>query len=296
MSEVADNQALHGEAGDATATHGFESSPGNPGSASYGHLTFAPEGEESWVEPFDLTELAANVLRELDHEVRIDGDWIELPASGLYLLPQLIEFEILKDGNIHVATTVQCNHATMLPRGLFEYQYSTQETFDEAAIAGFSQWARTDLLVLLDATRDSAESCMEMRMEFAARDGQPARSRRVLFGPVAHYGRGPRAPATGESVNDATGNDGGDTAHDFCPCCLLTQSLDTFKPLLEDDALHGLRLFASRDQDGECQSDCRVNGEEWPQGLDALRVYAATWPGEHLEYRKQYVIVQSIID
>lgn len=287
------------EASDSMPGRAFEPSPGNPGSASYGHLTFAPEGEESWVEPFDLTELAANVLRELGHELRVDGDWIELPASGLYLLPQLIEFNIRDDGNIHVATTMQCNHASLLPQGLFEYQYSIQETFDEAAAAGINQWARTDLPVLLDATRASAESCMEMRMEFDPRDGRPARTRRVLFGPVAHYGRVPRDPAAGDADASARaanepGSDDGDDAHEFCPCCLFTQSIDAFQPLLEDDALLGLRLFASRDEDGECQSDCRVNGEEWPRGLNALRAYAATWPGTHLEYRKQYVIVQSV--
>ena len=57
-----------------------------------------------------------------------------------------------------------------------------------------------------------------------------------------------------------------------------------------------LRLFASRDhEDGECQVDCRVNGEDWPQGLDGLRAYAAAWPtapGQTIEFRKQYVIVQ----
>lgn len=275
---------------DAQATHAFEPIPANPGSASYGHLTFAPEGEESWVEPFDLTELAAKVLGELGHEVRVDGDWIELPASGLYLLPQLIEFDIRPDGNIHVATTMQCNHATLLPQGLFEYQYSVQETFDEAAALGFNQWARTDLPVLLDATRDTAESCMQMRMDFPAEGDRPAYARRVLFGPVAHYGRVPREAATNEDGDDD------DSEHDFCPCCLFTNSIDTFKPLLHSEALYGLRLFASRDEDGDCQSDCRANGEEWPQGLAALRAYAATWPGTHMEYRKQYVIVQSVVD
>ncbi|MGH8083548.1 MAG: DUF6348 family protein [Lysobacter sp.] len=263
--------------------HAFEVLPGNPGTDTHGHLRFHDEEGEEWLEPFDLPELAAHTLGELGHAatVREDG-WLELNDSGWHLLPQFIEFHVREDGKIGIATTMQCHHPHWLPQGLFEYQYAIDETFDEAASAGFRKWARTDLPVLLDAARDEPEACMTMSMELAAKDGQPARKRRLLFGPVEHYGQ-PQPAADGSE------------AEDFCPCCLFTKSIDAFEPLLYDDRFYGLRVFASRDHDGGvCKADCRVNGEEWPQALDALRAYASGWPaGDGMEYRKQYVVVQN---
>jgi hypothetical protein len=52
---------------------------------------------------------------------------------------------------------------------------------------GFDQWARTDLVTILDALKPGPESCMMMEMAFSERGGQPARlrhdrgSRRVGF-------------------------------------------------------------------------------------------------------------------
>ncbi|MEH6418737.1 DUF6348 family protein [Pseudomonas sp. CGJS7] len=277
----------------ASASPNFEPLPANPGSDTHGHLRFVDEDGEEWLEPFDLPELAAQILNELGHEARVGEDgWLELSGSGWRLLPQFIEFHERDDGNIGTATTVQCNHPTLSPLGLFEYQYAIHETFDEAAGAGFRKWARTDLPALLDAERDEPDACMTMSMELPEKDGQPARKRRLLFGPVEHFGRQEPAAADQQDGQDA------EEAEDFCPCCLFTKSIDAFDPLLRSDRFYGVRLFASNDpSDGKRQADCRVNGEEWAQAQDALRAYAATWPaGAGLEYRKQYVIVQNLAD
>ncbi|SDY41136.1 hypothetical protein SAMN04487939_10219 [Lysobacter sp. yr284] len=282
----------------------------NPGGSPAGHLRFEDERGETYLEPFDLVETLAAVLGEHgQHAHAYDNGWIEIGDDGLFAFPQLVDFTELDGGTIRTASTVQCNHPRLFPQGLFEYQHATGETFDDSVKRGFEQWARTDLLALLDAARAEPEACMTMRMEFGGEDGAPRRARRIVFGPVASFGRAQQAAADaardgggaaarnadGEETDAcAAGEDG--QAHGFCPCCLLTNSLDAFRPLLEDQGLFALRLFASRDhQDGECQADCRVNGEDWPQGLDGLRDYAARWPsapGQTIEFRKQYVIVQ----
>jgi hypothetical protein len=277
-----------------TSAHAFEVLAQNPGTDTHGHLRFTGADGEEWLEPFDLPELAANVLRELGHATLMHEDgWLELTESGLHLLPQFIEFHLREDERIGTATTIQCNHPQLLPQGLFEYQYAIEETFDEAVTSGFRKWAHTDLPVLLDAASAEPRSCMTMSMELPAEDGRPARKRRLLFGPVEHFGQ-PQRDADADA--DASADEDTDTdEEDFCPCCLFTKSIDAFEPLLRSDQFYGLRLFASHDNaGGECQADCRVNGEEWPQGLDALRAYAARWPAATgLEYRKQYVIVQN---
>jgi hypothetical protein len=120
-------------------------------------------------------------------------------------------------------------------------------------------------------------------MEFPAKDGKAARTRRAILGPVAHFmEKPPEAAAQAQEE------------HPFCPCCLLTNSFEAFRDLLEGDGFFCLRMFAARDQDGAAQADCRVNGEDWETGAEALRHYAGAWPAAGYEFRKQYVVLQTI--
>lgn len=266
----------------------------NPGGSPAGHLRFQDETGETYLEPFDLVQTLAETLAALGQRAHVyENGWIEIGDDAMFAFPQLVEFTELDGGGIRTACTIQCNHPRLFPQGLFEYQHATGENFDASVKRGFDQWARTDLIALLDAARAEPEACMSMRMEFGGEDGAPKRQRRIVFGPVAHFGRAQQAEAAGEC---ALGEGESEDEHDFCPCCLFTNSLDAFQPLLEADGVFALRLFASHDhQDGECQADCRVNGEDWPQGLDGLLAYADGWPtapGQTMEFRKQYVIVQ----
>ncbi len=48
-----------------------------------------------------------------------------------------------------------------------------------------------------------------------------------------------------------------------------------------------------RDESGAPGADCRINGEDYEPGMEALRAYVATWPGAGVEYRKQYVFLHT---
>jgi hypothetical protein len=138
---------------------------------------------------------------------------------------------------------------------------------------------QTDFVTLLEATQDKPVKCTQMQMEFPARDGKPAKARRVILGPVSHYAQCPPTPATPEE-------------HPFCSCCLLTRSFEAFKQYIEGDGFFGLRLYAARDQNGQAAADCRINGDEYEPGKAALRKYVSTWPAAGFEFRKQYVVIQ----
>ena len=66
------------------------------------------------------------------------------------------------------------------------------------------------------------------------------------------------------------------------------------KPRVFDDRFYGIRFFAARNSDGVAEADCRINGEDWPPGKEALRAYVAKWPDLGFEFRKQFVIVQNL--
>jgi hypothetical protein len=147
---------------------------------------------------------------------------------------------------------------------------------------------QVDLPVLLEALRDKPEKCMAMMMEFPASADKGARSRRAVLGPAAHFRQ--RQPEKSEWRDES----GEKKQHDFCPCCLLTNSIDAFKPMLESDGFYAIRFYAARDGDGQPQADCRVNGEDFEAGKQALLKYVEKWPAAGVEFRKQYVVLQNM--
>lgn len=253
---------------------------GNPGIGAEARVAFS-DGNRSWTERGDVLRLMERALRELGHETVREKGWLEHRESGFTILPQFVAVEPLEGGGVRSVTTVQVNHPTLVPEGAFEYQHSAGGNVEEAIAQGFSQWVQTDWVTLADALRPMPQDCMLWEMTLPAADARSETVRRAIMGPVAHLQENPWPGEAGGEGEE----------HGFCPCCLITKSFETFKTLLEGDRFYGIRLFALRDNDGETQADCRVNGEDWEPGAAALREYAKTWPGAGFEFRKQYVVM-----
>jgi hypothetical protein len=205
------------------------------------------------------------------------GDWVEF--GGFSLLPQVVNVEPLENSGVKTAITIQIAHDALIPGGTFEYQYSSGTDIRDSIAKAFQSWADLDLPVFLDAQRATAATCMVVQ----ASSGSESRSalppdRRLVFGPTLQMVQNP------ETIKGE---------HDFCPCCLFTNSIDAFDALLKDQAFYGVRLFASRDAEGHIEADCRVNGVDHPAGAAALARYAQSWPDRGAEYRKQYVCIQT---
>ena len=83
---------------------------------------------------------------------------------------------------------------------------------------------------------------------------------------------------------------------EFCECCPFTRSMEAFEPLIKSQENYAIRIFASRDDEGETDADCRVNGEDWDGALESLKNYAATWQGSGMMFRKQYIIIRNAPD
>ena len=196
-------------------------------------------------------------------------------ASGLCVDAEFGEAHARAQGDVRIATRTLAWHPDF-PDGLMEYQHANGRDVRDACRNGFRQWARLDLVAIHDAVAAAQPRCMQMDMAFPATDDAPAHRRRVVLGPIARFG--------GAKQDD-------DPEHPFCPCCLFTHGIESFQPLLQEDEVLGVRLFASRNADGTFEADCRVNGEDYPDGAAALREYAATWAGTGFEFRKQYVVL-----
>lgn len=256
----------------------------NPGNSTEGKVAFS-NGERSWTEKFNLVTLAAAVLKERGYPVIQEKTWLKHPDSGFLLLPRLVGgVQPREDGGVQTTTTMQIHHPQLAPDGVFEYQHSIGKSSADSFSKGFDQWVQTDFVTLLGALQPQPASCMAMEFQFPATEGKSPRVRRAVLGPVAHFQEKPPVQA----------KKNGEEEHPFCSCCLLTHTFQAFQEFIEGDGFYCLRLYAALEPDGTPQADCRVNGEDWEKGAEALREYARTWPEAGYEFRKQYVVLQSI--
>ena len=141
-------------------------------------------------------------------------------------------------------------HPELAPDGIFEYQHATGDGVVDAVRRGFDDWAQLDLVVLMDSERDKAEHCSTFEMELPPRGNMaPPLNRRALLGPVMHF----VSELPGSAMQGAPKEED----HSFCPCCLLTNTFEAFRPFIEADGFFGVRLVAVRDETGSPQADCR---------------------------------------
>jgi hypothetical protein len=249
----------------------------NPGQGHIVRVAFR-NAQKSWEETDDLAASLAATLSTLGHKASVKRDWVEL-EGGFSLIPQVVGVEPLDSSGVKTVSTIQISHGSLVPGGVFEYQHSSGKDIRESFAAGFKSFAELDLPVFLDALRETAKDCMYMVMS-PDRESTSllAADRRLVFGPPLQMVQ-QSAPIAGD--------------HDFCSCCLFTNSIEAFGDLVKDRGFYAIRLFALRNADGEIEADCRVNGIDRPAGAEALMKYAKSWPDRGFEYRKQYVCIQT---
>lgn len=254
-------------------------------SVTLGSTNFAPASAIATAAQATVAlSVLADLLRERGHVVTV-GDGM-LDVEGFVLRPWL---DGIDDGNglCRSYTQIAASHPQLGDEPIVEYQFGHGNDTGEALRRGFENWYMLDFVVLLDALRETPQHCKTMSWSAdEAKDpstGTPLSpcSYRVLFGPIHHF--------LGDPSRLAEGEDPG-----FCPCCLFTQSMDAFRPLLSQGRLIPARLFVSRQADGEIAADCRINGEDYAPVRDALARWAGEWTDRGLEWRKQYVIAQPV--
>lgn len=250
--------------------------PLNPGRGRTIRVAFA-NNDRSWTESADLLSSLAEVLTTAGHSIVRRKSWVEVNRD-FTIMPQVIAVQPLEDGGVRTSSTIQVAHKSLVPAGVFEYQYTTGDDIKSAFRKGFESWAASDFPVFLDALLEKPDQCTLLHM---SPGDQPTfkGDRRVIFGPPSHA----------VSYSSLPGKE----AHDFCPCCLFNNTREVFNKLLTDGQFHGIRFFALRNADGSLEADCRVDGREWDSGKEALIQYAGTWPDRGFEFRKQYVGIQS---
>lgn len=220
-----------------------------------------------------LFQILSNALLSYGFVTNRIENWLVHEETGFLFAPELLYIEP-SENNVSTGSVVHSYHADLFPDAIFEYQYySFENDAVQSLTEGFKLWIETDLLLLMNALKQDNHDFMTMTID--KEDGKPTK---LLFGDVAQMGN--------SNHSDSHDEDG------FCPCCLFTNSIDAFQPLLNDNKNHAIRLFAYKNTEkGDIDADCRVNGEEFEEAKPALINYAKTWQGKDMIFRKQYMLI-----
>jgi hypothetical protein len=254
----------------------------NPGTFARGKVGFA-NGSAEWSEEVDAVASLESSLRRRGYSPMQEGDAIILPESELSLLPLVVGgINPRPEGGVRTTTTIELAHPSLFPTPVFEFQHAAGPTTAGSLEQGFNQFVELDLVPILEALSPTPARCHSISRSFPATGLMSARARRVVFGPVAGRGALHAAPSPDDHAP-------------LCPCCMLMTSFEAFEPLLAGDMTAALRLYALRSADGQPQADCRLNGMPFEAGADALRRHAASWRGTGFAFRKQYVIVHTLL-
>jgi hypothetical protein len=248
----------------------------NPGKGIKVSVAFT-NGARTWSEDIEVIPSLAAVLKSGGYPPSVRKSWIELD-SGLIIQPQIVSIRPIQKG-VQTVTTIEVSHPDKIPAGVFEFQHAAGDSAQQSIAKGFENWMQIDLPVFMDALQQKAQHCMLLQFDLPAEGSAPPRKRRVVLGPVSHL---VKPQPTGAS-----------DPHPFCPCCLFTNTAAVMKPKVSDTFFYGIRLFAMRNPDRVAEADCRLNGEDWAPGKQALIEYVKSWPDRGVEFRKQYVVVQN---
>jgi hypothetical protein len=203
--------------------------------------------------------------------------------NGLAIAVEYLESQAI-EGGMRTSSRTICRHPEYFPDAICEFQHASGVTEEESLLRGCRTWIQTDLTTLKDAIEDVVEACLVAEMTFPFEDREGEFKRKIFMGPYIHSVANPEVEA--EACESQ--------CHDFCPCCLFTQSYEAFTPQLQSQQFFGLRLYTARYEDGTVVADCRVNGEDYPLGVEYLLRYAESWPQRGAETRKQYVAIRTL--
>lgn len=241
------------------------------------------KGAVTRTESLILTHVLADVLNQQNIALTNRGDRLLLDASGWTLQPEFAGAVGLQSGGLRTTTRIRLTHTKIAPTSVFEFQHAAGANLPASLRSGFESWRDMDLPVLLDAVSDTPTHCMKLEFKFHDAVTGRTRTRRGLLGPVSHMCMGGLGEKSKDNEHLAS-----------CQCCLLTNTMAVFKAHIERPDFVMIRFFASRDQNGCVESDCRVNGEDFEAGAKALEEYVTTWPDLGFEFRKQLVVLMSV--
>lgn len=243
-----------------------------------------------------IADFLMELLKKEGYDTKIvenekGNKWIHVAENDYYLLPLLEWIDNNENGEISVGATIQIQHKTIFPDGVFEYEYSMNfKEFRDAVNDAFYNWIRLDWQTLVDIAKPKKAKALKQTYELEMGDDKILK-RYVYYGPVAYY---PNFDI--EKMKEA-GLNVKQYIDRFHSNTMFTRAIEAFITHLKDEneKNYAIRMFALKAPNGDVEVDCRINGEEYPEANKFLESYAKTWKDcDIVKFKKQYVIISNV--
>ena len=241
----------------------------SPGVGVDGKCAFT-NGIDTWEENFNLLDNLKSVFDNNKIQYSSTGDFIIVDT--IFFKPEIVGIQPLENRDVRTITIISYFHQNLITSGSFEFQHSVGSNINESVNKGFNDWFLYDFPVIIESILEKQKHCTTMLLKFENR------SRKIFLGPVMHL----RKNKNNEKEE-----------HPFCQCCFITNNFQNFEKYLKDSNFYGIRMYSFRDQDGQINADCRINGFDHELGKKSLIEYVKTWPDLGFEVRKQYVVLKN---
>jgi Family of unknown function (DUF6348) len=218
--------------------------------------------------------LLADRVEQAGHPVERRADDVHIRGTDLFIAPTSIwdNPEKPEPGKIRTFGLKIGMASKSLFGGLaHEYSYGLGLDDDAAAADALQRWVDFDLPVLMESSTGDLKTCARCNYTLPETSGVARRKWHIFLGPM-FYLAGSRG------------------AQPCCSACLFTASAPVLLSRLNERVSHAVKIVASKDLDGTTSADCRVNGENWPEAIEAIAEAAKSWPDDcGLILRRQYL-------
>lgn len=184
------------------------------------------------------------------------------------------------DQNIHSARLIIHLEHKKFPQPINEFVYGWGDSAKNAIINAFERWIESDFPVVHDMLADhkiSETSTVQMKL-------------------VSHSGITDEQISWKGVIGSLLSSDN--------PEIMVEENIryEIFRILFDDisgdflgeKGVYPIKCFLSKDEKGNINVDCRLNGKIWERGWHTLHNYCQNWNVSKYSYWKQYFIIHNV--
>lgn len=213
------------------------------------------------------------------YDIEINPDTFVFTPLELTIGGTMSQVEELRENVKAARLSITLDHR-LFPGPIFEFVYGWGSSTKVATINAFERWIDSDFPVIHDFLADhKLENGHTSEVKIASNSGETGEqiSWKGIIGPLLIF-------KGGEVVYDQENRN------------------EIIKPLFEAitgdflgrRGMYPIRCFMSKNSDQQIEVDCRVNGEEWKRGYDALVECCQRWEVQDYLFWKQYLLIYSL--
>lgn len=224
----------------------------------------------------NINRCISKAFIEYGYEMPISEKEVFFSPLKIWITGKLDHREDSLKGNIHARLIIKTRHEGLFPDGIFEFAYGGGTDMESAIIDAAYRWIQSDFNTIHDLLCTAKEHNHDgNKADVVSMTPQgEVLGWEIVFGPLIS--------TTIEGVKQKISQDE-----------IFWRLFDVItEDLLGEKGIYPIKFFAIQNEKNEIDADCRLNGQDWQKGREALLEYIREWNLKDIfHWRKQYVIV-----